>query len=112
MLVACARQIIEHIRYVWKIKFMISIICEEGCLNERLISLNCSKPCLICSSTGSSRSLVLSLGLRDHSLVGNVKIYYSLLHIKVFLPFDSWSSFSMQPTLKGIVSAVTENCLW
>ncbi|XP_019252583.1 PREDICTED: uncharacterized protein LOC109231388, partial [Nicotiana attenuata] len=49
MLVACARQIIEHI-----------------------------------SSTGSSRSLVLSLGLRDHSL----------------------------PTLKGIVSAVTENCLW
>nr|XP_016483808.1 PREDICTED: uncharacterized protein LOC107804426 [Nicotiana tabacum] len=49
MLVACARQIIEHI-----------------------------------SSAGSSRSLVLSLGLRDHSL----------------------------PTLKGIVSAVTENCLW
>ncbi|TMW90685.1 hypothetical protein EJD97_015387 [Solanum chilense] len=49
MLVACARQIIEHI-----------------------------------SNAGSSRSLVLSLGLRDHSL----------------------------PTLKGIVSAVTENCLW
>ncbi|KAJ8566983.1 hypothetical protein K7X08_019191 [Anisodus acutangulus] len=49
MLVACARQIIEHI-----------------------------------SNAGSSRSLVLSLGLRDHSL----------------------------PTSKGIVSAVTENCLW
>ncbi|KAF3665966.1 putative cinnamoyl-CoA reductase 1-like [Capsicum annuum] len=49
MLVACGRQIIEHI-----------------------------------SNAGSSRSLVLSLGLRDHSL----------------------------PTLKGIVSAVTENCLW
>ncbi|KAJ8546336.1 hypothetical protein K7X08_018919 [Anisodus acutangulus] len=49
MLVACARQIIEHI-----------------------------------SNAGSSRSLVLSLGLRDQSL----------------------------PTLKGIVSAVTENCLW
>ncbi|KAK4346299.1 hypothetical protein RND71_032638 [Anisodus tanguticus] len=48
MLVACARQIIEHI-----------------------------------SNAGSFRSLVLSLGLRDHSL----------------------------PTLKGIVSAVTENCL-
>ncbi|XP_060194214.1 uncharacterized protein LOC132623477 isoform X1 [Lycium barbarum] len=49
MLVACARQIIEHI-----------------------------------SNAGSSRSLVLSLGLRDHS----------------------------RPTLKDIVSAVTENCLW
>ncbi|MCD9558784.1 hypothetical protein HAX54_016402 [Datura stramonium] len=36
------------------------------------------------SNAGSSRSLVLSLGLRDHSL----------------------------PTLKGIVSAVTENRLW
>ncbi|VFQ91894.1 unnamed protein product [Cuscuta campestris] len=49
MLVACARQIIEHI-----------------------------------SSAGSSRPLVLSLGLKDHSLT----------------------------TLKGIVSAVKENCLW
>ncbi|CAN4079236.1 unnamed protein product [Withania somnifera] len=49
MLVACARQIIEHI-----------------------------------SNAGSSRSLVLSLGLREHSL----------------------------PTLRGVVSAVTENCLW
>ncbi|XP_044501946.1 uncharacterized protein LOC123222976 [Mangifera indica] len=49
MLVACARQLIEHI-----------------------------------SSTGSSQPLVLSLGLKDHSV----------------------------ETLKGIVCAVTENRLW
>ncbi|KAL5860479.1 hypothetical protein ACOSQ3_001789 [Xanthoceras sorbifolium] len=49
MLVACARQLVEHI-----------------------------------SSSGSSRPLVISLGLKDHSV----------------------------ETLKGIVSAVTENRLW
>nr|GMD56235.1 proteasome assembly chaperone 3 [Ipomoea batatas] len=49
MLVACARQLIEHI-----------------------------------SSSGSSRPLVLALGLKDHSVT----------------------------TLKGIVSAVNKNCLW
>ncbi|GMG99951.1 hypothetical protein Nepgr_001791 [Nepenthes gracilis] len=49
MVVACARQLIEHI-----------------------------------SSTGSSRSLVLSLGLKDHSL----------------------------ETLKAIVTLVTDNRLW
>ncbi|KAH9790726.1 proteasome assembly chaperone 3 [Citrus sinensis] len=54
MLVACARQLIEH------------------------ISL------LVCSSSGTSQPLVLSLGLKDHSA----------------------------ETLKGIVSAVTENRLW
>ncbi|KAL1824623.1 hypothetical protein DCAR_0312704 [Daucus carota subsp. sativus] len=49
VLVACARQLIEHI-----------------------------------SNSGSSRPLILSLGLKDHSL----------------------------GTLKGIVSAVIENCMW
>lgn len=66
----------------------------------------------ICSNAGSSRSLVLSLGLRDHSLVSNMEIFYSHLHIEVFLPFNSLHYFYTQPTLKGIVSAVTENCLW
>lgn len=32
---------------------------------------------LICSNAGSSRSLVLSLGLRDHSLVSNEDILLS-----------------------------------
>ncbi|XP_041004618.1 proteasome assembly chaperone 3 isoform X1 [Juglans microcarpa x Juglans regia] len=49
MLLACARQLIEHI-----------------------------------STSGSSKSLVLSLGLKDHSV----------------------------ETLRGIVSAVIDNCLW
>ncbi|XP_057983927.1 uncharacterized protein LOC131168487 isoform X2 [Malania oleifera] len=56
MLVACARQLIEHI----------------------------SMLCCVYSNSGSSRPLVLSLGLKDHSM----------------------------ETLKGIASVVIENRLW
>ncbi|XP_050134628.1 uncharacterized protein LOC126610572 isoform X1 [Malus sylvestris] len=62
MLVSCARQLIEHIRY-------ISPLIDVGCF---------------CSNSGSSKPLMLSLGLKDHSA----------------------------ETLKSIVSAVIENRFW
>lgn len=65
MLVACARQLIEHIRYIVTItSFMHHFLCfcYIYCINFLPFSY-------ICSKSGSSKALVLSLGLRDHSQV-------------------------------------------
>ncbi|KAJ4831510.1 hypothetical protein Tsubulata_004743 [Turnera subulata] len=68
MLVACARQLIEHIR----------CFSKSACDDAIMFSF------CVYSNSGSSKPLLLSLGLKDHST----------------------------ETLKGVVSAVSENGLW
>lgn len=73
-----------------------------------------------CSKTGSSRPLILSLGLSDHSAVSiNLITNYGCeLYVFVIMDFPEIAMclFAMfiplQETLKEVIKVVVENKIW
>ncbi|KAL3833153.1 hypothetical protein ACJIZ3_007889 [Penstemon smallii] len=83
MLAACARKLIEHIRYIFQFILPIDASLCICLLNCYQLLHPCYDFCYICSNSGSSKALVLSLGLRDHS-VGTLKGIVSAVIEKIF----------------------------